>query len=159
MISIEVTVAEETPGLARVGAAFRLAPKITGAQWLGRGPHENYPDRNASADIGQWRASLDELHTAYIFPSDNGLRTEVARLEFDNAEARVTGDFHFSVSPYGQAALHKATHTYQLQPQPTAYVYLDGYHMGIGGDDSWSASVKPRFLLEEKSYRWGFELG
>jgi len=158
-ISIDVTVDDETPGLARVGAVFRLAPTITGAQWLGRGPHENYPDRKASADIGQWRASLEELHTPYIFPSDNGLRTDASTLEFDNAAATVTGDFSFSVSSYGQLALHKATHTHQLEAQPNSFVYLDGYHMGIGGDDSWSASVKPRFLLEERSYRWGFELG
>ena len=63
------------------------------------------------------------------------------------------------MSRYGQAALHKATHTYQLKPQAEAYVYIDGHHMGIGGDDSWSASVKPQFLLEDKVYRWGFELG
>ena len=158
-IAIDVTIEADTPGLARVGAVFRLKPPITAARWLGRGPHENYPDRQLSADLGNWQASLAELHTPYIFPSDNGLRTGVSTLAFENAEATVTGDFSFAVSRYGQAALHKATHTYQLKPQAEAYVYIDGHHMGIGGDDSWSASVKPQFLLEDKVYRWGFELG
>jgi len=157
-IAVEVNIEDATPAPARIGVVFRLAPKIAAAKWLGRGPHENYPDRHASADQGQWQATIEELHTPYIFPSDNGLRTAVSTLAFDSAAATVTGKFSFSVSPYGAQALHKATHTHQLVAQPEAYVYIDGYHMGIGGDDSWSASVKPPYLLEEKTYRWGFVL-
>jgi len=72
----------------------------------------------------------------------------------------VTGDFHFSVSRFSQAQLHASRHTHELDQIPGSglHVYLDGYHMGIGGDDSWSASVKPRYLLEAKEYQWEFWL-
>ena len=146
------------PGLPRIGATFRLAPSLQGVTWIGRGPHENYPDRLASADFGCWHAALDELHTPYIFPSDNGLRTDVTSLDLGEGKPLITGHFHFSISPYGQAQLTQAKHTYELQAQANVYVYLDGYHMGIGGDDSWSANVKPRYLLEEKHYRWQLRL-
>ena len=157
-VSVVVALEEATPPLPRIGAVFRLAEKCTRVCWEGRGPHENYPDRRASADFGRWQASLDELHTPYIFPSDNGLRTDVSLLEFPEAKLAVRGHLHFSVSPYGQAQLHAARHTHELQAQENVYVYLDGYHMGIGGDDSWSPTVKPEFLLEAKTYSWAFTL-
>ena len=140
--------------MPRIGATFRLDPTVKSVVWDGRGPHENYPDRCSSADFGRWQATLEDLHTPYIYPSDNGLRTDVSRLELGEGNARVLGHFHFSVSPYGQDQLKRASHTYQLKEERNAYVYLDGYHMGIGGDDSWSANVKPQYLLADRRYHW-----
>jgi len=155
---IDVELAENTPPPARIGAFFRAAEDIDNVSWLGRGPHENYPDRLASADFGRWGATLDELYTPYIFPSDNGLRCDVSALDLGSGKPQVQGQFHFAVSRYGQKQLHDARHTHELVAQQQPWVYLDGYHMGIGGDDSWSASVKPRFLLTAKRYQWVLRL-
>ncbi|MGL5774796.1 MAG: hypothetical protein ACRCYB_05575, partial [Aeromonas veronii] len=38
------------------------------------------------------------------------------------------------------------------------WVCLDGAHMGVGGDDSWSQSVRPEYQLLERRYRWGCTL-
>jgi beta-galactosidase len=38
------------------------------------------------------------------------------------------------------------------------YVRTDGYSMGIGGDDSWSPSVHPEFLLEASRYEYSYTL-
>lgn len=155
-VEIDVHIEESTPPLPRIGATLRLQEPPAQVIWEGRGPHENYPDRLTSADHGVWQASVAELHTDYIFPSDNGLRCDVRSLTL--GEAHITGAFHFSVSAYGQQQLHQATHTHELRAEDHLYIYLDGYHMGIGGDDSWSASVKPQYLLTEKHYHWGLQL-
>ena len=97
------------------------------------------------------------MHTPYIFPSDNGLRSDCRRLELNQFE--VNGDFHFSVSPYGQNQLRQARHSCELTDDNRLFVYLDGFHMGVGGDDSWTPSVKPAFRLTEKHYRWSVTLG
>ena len=157
-INIEVTIEEDMPPLPRIGATFQMAPTVDTVKWIGRGPHENYPDRKLSADFGHWQASITELYTPYIFPSDNGLRSNVSQLELGENNAVVSGEFYFSISEYGQHQLHKAKHTHELAAQPNVFVYLDGYHMGIGGDDSWSASVKPQYLLAEKNYHWQIQL-
>ncbi|WP_284070854.1 glycoside hydrolase family 2 TIM barrel-domain containing protein, partial [Serratia marcescens] len=34
-----------------------------GEEWLGLGPHENYPDRRLAAQHGRWRLPLADLHT------------------------------------------------------------------------------------------------
>ena len=52
----------------------------------------------------------------------------------------------------------QATHTHELVRSEGLYVYIDGFHMGVGGDDSWSPSVKAEYLLPDREYRWGFSL-
>ena len=96
------------------------------------------------------------MHTPYIFPTDNGLRCDCSRLELGDMNIR--GRFHFSVSQYGQEQLASATHTHELVRSEGLYVYIDGFHMGVGGDDSWSPSVKTRYRLLEREYQWAFVL-
>ncbi|WP_213843378.1 hypothetical protein, partial [Enterobacter hormaechei] len=33
---------------------------------------------------------------------------------------------------------------------------LDAFHMGVGGDDSWSPSVAPAFILQNRRLRYTF---
>ena len=155
-VDIAVQVSEAVPALPRVGAMLRLAATPARVRWQGRGPHENYPDRLRSADYGCWEAGPDALHTPYVFPSENGLRCHVS--ELDLGTLKVRGNFHFGLSPYGEAQLREARHQSDLEASAQPYLALDGHHMGVGGDDSWSPSVKPPYLLSARSYRWGFLL-
>ena len=155
-VSVQVFVAGGLPPLPRVGAQMALQDPPEEVSWFGRGPHENYPDRLASADLGRWREPLEALHTDYIFPSENGLRCDVSQAQI--GAATISGRFHFGVSRYGREQLTEATHYHQLRPQGGLHVSIDGYHMGVGGDDSWTPSTKPRYLLEQTFYQWGFSL-
>ena len=149
-LRVAVEVAEGVPPLPRVGLSFALEEQPEQVSWFGRGPHENYPDRRLSADMGRYTLSVKQLHTPYIFPSENGLRCDTRQL--DLGRLRVSGDFHFGVSPYSQASLAKARHQHELVPEDGLYVYLDGFHMGVGGDDSWSPSVYERYRLTQRQY-------
>ena len=155
-VSVTVNVDGDMPPLPRVGADFRAAEIVEEVTWFGRGPHENYPDRLASADFRTWQQSIKSMHTNYIFPSENGLRCDVSAMTLGNIH--VAGQFNFSITEYGQAQLAAARHTHDLAPEEGLYVYIDGYHMGVGGDDSWTPSVKPAFRLDASQYRWGFTL-
>lgn len=155
-LAIEVEVAAEMPSLPRIGALLWLADEVLAAgeevSWLGRGPHENYPDRLLAADLGCWQSSLDVLHTAYVFPTDNGLRCDTRQLRFGSIE--VEGLFHFSLSRFSQQQLAQARHQTDLVAAGGLHLCLDGFHMGIGGDDSWSQSVRPEYWLQPGSYYW-----
>ena len=159
-VGIQVQIESSLPPLPRIGASFTVASNalesLTSICWDGRGAHENYPDRLLSADFGRWCESIENMHTPYIFPTDNGLRCDCSRLEL--GELGIAGHFHFSVSQYGQEKLANATHTHELVPAEALYVYIDGFHMGVGGDDSWTPSVKARYRLLEREYQWGFVL-
>jgi beta-galactosidase len=159
-LTIDVYVDGDMPPMPRIGASFKIphdaSQTAQNVSWFGRGPHENYPDRLVSADMGAWQQPIESMHTNYIFPSDNGLRCDVRQVAL--GAIQIQGDFHFSVSPYGQTALARARHTHELIPDEALHVCVDGYHMGVGGDDSWTPSVKPPFRLEASHYRWAFKL-
>ena len=120
--------------------------------WFGRGPHENYPDRMLSAYIARHSSSVEAMHTSYIFPTESGLRCDVK--EANVGDLTIAGDFHLSVSRYSLANVTQAKHTHELIAEDRLYVRLDGFHMGVGGDDSWSPSVHQEFLLNKARYHY-----
>ncbi|MGY6029572.1 beta-galactosidase [Phytobacter sp. AG2a] len=142
------------PPLPRVGLHFQVSDQNTPVSWLGLGPHENYPDRRTSACFSRWTLPLDEMTTPYIFPTENGLRCHTAALDW--GRWHVTGDFHFSVQPYSTAQLMETDHWHRMQPENGVWITLDGLHMGIGGDDSWTPSVLQQWLLLET--QWQYQL-
>ena len=48
----------------------------------------------------------------------------------------------------------ETSHRHLLQPEAGVWLNIDGFHMGIGGDDSWSPSVAPEYLLSAGRYRY-----
>ncbi|MDV2875173.1 beta-galactosidase [Phytobacter diazotrophicus] len=142
------------PPLPRVGLNFQVPDQYQPVSWLGFGPHENYPDRRTSACFSRWALPLDEMTTPYIFPGENGLRCDNKALDWGHWH--VAGDFHFSVQPYSTAQLMETDHWHRMQPENGVWITLDGQHMGIGGDDSWTPSVLRQWLLLET--RWQYQL-
>ncbi|WP_378081067.1 beta-galactosidase [Aeromonas bestiarum] len=151
-LTIAVEVAAGMPSLPRIGALLWLVDEVAELSWLGLGPHENYPDRLLGADLGRWQLPLADLHTPYVFPTDNGLRCNTRQLQL--GEIAVEGQFHFSVSRYSQQQLALARHQTDLVAEGGLHLCLDGFHMGIGGDDSWSQSVRPEYWLQPGGYYW-----
>ena len=99
------------------------------------------------------------MQTPYIFPSDNGLRCDVRRAVIGSVcIERIEDDFDFAVSDFGVESLMRAQHTFECIEQSALHVHVDGYHMGVGGDDSWTPSVRPEYLLNAETYRWVFRL-
>lgn len=154
-LTVNVHVAQDMPALPRIGMEL-VIPDTDCICWFGRGPHENYPDRKASAMVSRYIASIEDMHTPYIFPTENGLRCDVRQLDIDNL--RIEGLFHFSVSRYSQDSLKNARHQHELEADDYLYLRIDGYHMGVGGDDSWSPSVHPEYLLDDSFYRYSLTL-
>ena len=56
--------------LPRVGLCLQLPRQFDRMLWLGRGPHECYPDRKSSAFMGVWYSTVAEQHVPYIYPSE-----------------------------------------------------------------------------------------
>ncbi|MFT7314988.1 MAG: beta-galactosidase, partial [Paraglaciecola sp.] len=152
-VDIAVLLSEQLPPLPRVGVSLSITKQDNLlVKWLGIGPFENYPDRKSAARFGEYSLPLNELHTPYIFPTDNGLRCDCNLLEI--GELRLAGEFSFAASEYSQSQLAAAKHTNELVKDDVIHVYIDHQHMGVGGDDSWSPSTHKEYLLEKKQYRY-----
>ena len=158
LLDVDVQVCESVPEIPRVGLEFAVPvfEQTSTVDWFGRGPFENYPDRKSAARLGQYSLSVDELHTPYIFPTENGLRCDTRWLQV--GDIKLVGDFQFAVSRYSQTMLAEARHTCDLEAGSLLYVRVDHQHMGVGGDDSWSPSVHSEFLLNQREYRYQLAL-
>lgn len=158
-VKVEVEADESLLPLPRVGAHLILRRLPETVSWLGRGPHENYPDRKQSADLGYWCLPREAMHTPYIFPSENGLRCDLRCAQVgDLVIEKLHGELAFSASEFDLDTLMQAQHTNELFSADALHIHIDGFHMGVGGDDSWSPSVKPPYLLNVREYCWGFKL-
>ncbi|MFA0084296.1 beta-galactosidase [Vibrio sp. 10N.261.51.F12] len=155
-IDVLVNAAQGLPSLPRVGMELALANTSESVSWYGRGPFENYPDRKLAAHIGRYHVSVDDMHTPYIFPTDCGLRSDVKESQIGALQVR--GDHQLSVSRYTTDNLKMAKHTNELVDSGCLFVRLDGFHMGVGGDDSWTPSVHDEFKLLARQYRYQFVL-
>ncbi|MEW7315207.1 beta-galactosidase [Buttiauxella gaviniae] len=151
-ISVDIEVAFGTPPPARIGLTCELSPTDSQVRWLGLGPHENYPDRKQSALFDSWQRPLTDMYTPYVFPTENGLRCDTQTLEYGDNLWR--GNFHFNISRFSQQQLRETSHRHLLTPEAGTWLNLDGFHMGVGGDDSWSPSVSPDYLLDKQHYHY-----
>ncbi len=187
-VSMLATASKTLPPLPRVGFRMRCPSDMQTVEWFGRGPHECYPDRKASATLGRYVSSIHSMHVPYIVPSENGGRADVSwlalqriahpepiknvpRRECDPESSRIiASDIHaevgpgllislpegetaqFSVQRHSLEDLEAAAHTHELEAATGAgdgsvHVHVDHLHMGVGGDDSWTPSVHPEFLI------------
>ena len=51
-----------------------------------------------------------------------------------------------------------ADHSWELKPGKKTWLILDGFHMGVGGDDGWSVSVHNEYQLRPNQYEWSCTL-
>ncbi len=158
-ISVDVSLAQGIPSPARIGLTCHLADQIVNVSYIGLGPFENYPDRQSSAQYDHWQMKLDDLYTPYIFPSENGSRGQVSQLEFGRQKisAYEEQNFSFNLSRFSQQQLAKVSHRNLLNAENGVWLSIDGYRMGVGGDDSWSPSVAPEYLLSDSHYHYAFQ--
>ncbi len=134
-ITVDVEVASDTPHPARIGLTCQLAQVAERVNWLGLGPQENYPDRLTAAPcFDRWDLPLSDMYTPYVFPSENGLRCGTRELNYGPHQWR--GDFQFNISRYSQQQLMETSHRHLLHAEEGTWLNIDGFHMGIGGDDS-----------------------
>ncbi|HLH57531.1 MAG TPA: glycoside hydrolase family 2 TIM barrel-domain containing protein, partial [Streptosporangiaceae bacterium] len=73
----ELTRRDKAPSLARLGLRWLLPEAWSEVTWFGAGPGEAYPDSHRAARIGRFRATVDQFHTPYVRPQENGNRAGV----------------------------------------------------------------------------------
>ena len=115
---------EGMPSLPRVGLKMALPPGFEQLAWFGRGPHENYPDRNTGAAVGLYKSTVTEQYVPYILPQENGAKTDVRWVSLTNPETSILFQVKaealmaFSALHFEASDLYGAAHTYELSPRP-----------------------------------------
>ena len=137
VIETRLTCRVELDLLPRAGLALVLPAGLEDVTWYGRGPHENYCDRNFGAAVGVYRSTVDDLFVPYIYPQENANRTDVRWVclaNGDGAGLLAVGDpvLQFSAHHYTLENLTVAAHTCDLRRVDDVHLYLDWRQAGLG---------------------------
>lgn len=153
------------PEIPRFGMAMVLPEGYKYLEYFGRGPHENYIDRNASSGVGLYKGTVDEQYVPYITNGENGNKTETRWLSLTNSEGwgiQIKGEFLFDFSAlhYSQDDLDRevrdGAHTIDLEKSEKIFLNVDWKQMGVGGDDSWRARTHAAYVLPSEPIEYSF---
>lgn len=156
---------DSLPLLPRVGVTLTLKRGYDTMEWFGRGPHENYIDRNASSFVGLYKGSVADQYFPYDRPQENGNKTDVRWMSLtDNngAGLKVLGAPYISSSAYlfptedlSEIDLKKhQRHISDIVEKDMVSWNIDWKQMGLGGDTSWGAYPHQPYLIP--AYRCEF---
>jgi len=147
-VANEFTVDRKLPELPRIGVAMVLSPELETLEWFGRGPGENYQDRNRSTHLAKYRSTVAHQYVPYIVPQEHGNKTDVRWMALTDRRGKgIRFDaeklIEASASHSTAADLFAATHTNELTPRPEVHLNLDCAQRGLGtgscGPDTLSA--------------------
>ena len=140
--------------LPRRGVRLELPQSVSDVTWLGLGPGECYSDSKQAGRFARHQCSLEQLHTPYPHPQENGNRAEtrwvVARLA-DKRGLLITSPkpFNFSAQRYSTDDLSVAAHRTDLIPRDRVFVNLDDRQLGLGSDSCGPGPLPPYELWPE----------
>ena len=72
--------------IPRIGMRMRLPSDMETLTYFGRGEHENYVDRKASAPVGLYRSTATRQYYPYVRPQENGHHTDTRYLVLSQGE-------------------------------------------------------------------------
>lgn len=170
--AIEVTQSMTTDKNAQVSNMFRfgmrteLNKQLANIQYYGRGPIENYVDRNNCTNIGKYVQTVDEQFYSYIRPQETGTKTDIRWWNQTNKGGN--GIQFVGKAPFSASALHytmeslddgleKDQRHSELVPQ-TDYVNfcIDKVQMGLGCVNSWGALPLEKYMVPYQDYDFTF---
>jgi len=158
---------EDLPELPRFGMRLRVPAGLGRVEWYGRGPHENYWDRRASAFVGHYKSTARDQFVPYVSPQENGYKTDVRWVAVRDEDGRGLAFFgldllSFSALRYTIEDLSQKSrgtmHPTDLVERDFIELNIDHKQTGVGGEDSWGARPYPQYTLFPQDYAYRFRI-
>jgi beta-galactosidase len=157
------------PELPRFGMRLQLSKQFEQLHYYGKGPFENYADRNTAAFINKYSSTVSNQYTPYIRPQENGYKTNTRWLQLTNNNG-ITVQVDAVDMPFCFSTLHNLTedfdagttkkqqHINNIVPRNTTIVHIDYNQRGVGGDNSWGAFPHEEYRLMQKKYEYSYTI-
>ena len=158
---------KDHPEPSRFGMKMQLPVNFTNVQYYGRGPWENYNDRNNSAFVGKYDCKVVDLGFTYTRPQENGYRTDVRFVSFtdDNGSGIVFEGYDQPIcfnarynadEDFDPGLTKKQQHSIDIDPQNILFVNIDLKQLGLSGDNSWGALPLAQYRMLDDSYTYSY---
>ncbi len=152
------------PNIPKIGLQTGIERSYDNISWYGKGPLENYIDRNWGFDAAIYSQNLFDFMEPYAVPQENGNRTDVRWMYLSNKNdgLLVVADSLLSMNawPYTEENIETAKHTNKLKDAGYITLNIDLVQMGVGGNDSWSDVAAPleKYQIKAGNYSYSFLL-
>jgi beta-galactosidase len=161
----------EVAPMFRYGMQLQMPKEYAQVEYYGRGPVENYIDRNSSEFIGVYQNSVADEYFPYIRPQEAGNHTDVRWFRVKDAAGR--GLEFYASAPMEMSALNYSVadlddgpvkdkvwgrHSGDLVPQPFTQVLIQQRQMGLGCVNSWGAWPRKEYLVPYQDYDFTFAI-
>lgn len=150
----------------RFGMQMPMPESFENIVYYGRGPVENYIDRNHSTDIGIYSQTVTEQFYPYIRPQENGTKTDIRWWKLFNEEGK--GLMFVAEKPFSASALHytmeslddgsekNQRHSNEVVPSNLTNLLIDKVQQGLACVDSWGAIPRPEYRIPYDDYEFTF---
>ena len=155
--------------LPRYGMQLQMPKQYDEVTYYGRGPVENYCDRNSSEFIGIYNNKVADEYYPYVRPQESGNHTDVRWFRVHDKQGR--GLEFYSNAPMEASALNFLTedlddgmskdkkidrHSGDLIERPLTQVHIQQRQMGLGCVNSWGAWPRQEYMLPYQDYDFTF---
>ena len=166
----------EAPILPRFGMTLAMPGEYSTFEFFGKGPFENYVDRNSAAMTGHYVQRVeDQYNYAYVRPQDSGMKTGLrwlrviddngTGLEVSSAVKFSATALPFSLNDMDIRRLGNAhAHSLELKAKShenertlgKTYLTFDLHHTGVGCVNSWGAWPRKEYQVLPAEYEFNF---
>jgi beta-galactosidase len=156
------------PDMPRFGMRWEMPVNFDNLKWFGRGPHENYIDRNRSAFVGIYTGKVTDQYFKYVRPQENGYKTDTRWFELRNENGiglRISGlplvsfsALHNPIEDFDMNDQKDFRHTKDIIKKNGVFICTDLKMMGVAGDDSWGARPYPQYSAPAGEFEFSFTI-
>ncbi len=172
-IDVDYTFASKNdslPEIPRIGMKMQLKKELDNLAYYGKGPWENYCDRNTASFVGLYQSKVADQYFPYCRPQENGHKTDTRWLQLTNhaglglkvvakEQALEFNALHYSTSDLDPGEEKLLRTPADIEEGDFIELHIDHKMMGVGGDTSWGAKPhKPYRFYTDKKYSYGFSI-
>ncbi|MBD5356905.1 MAG: DUF4981 domain-containing protein [Bacteroides sp.] len=156
----------EVSGMFRFGMQMQMPESFSSIEYYGRGPIENYVDRNHSTLLGIYNQNVDDQFYPYIRPQETGTKTDVRYwkqlnnagngLEFVAEAPFSASALNYSVESLDDGPWKKQSHSPEVTKVDYTNFLIDKMQIGLGCVNSWGAMPLKEYLMPYGDYSFTF---
>ncbi|MDL2297194.1 DUF4981 domain-containing protein [Bacteroidales bacterium OttesenSCG-928-B11] len=156
----------DIPNLFRFGMQMQMPKIYDKIDYYGRGPNENYQDRNSAAEIGHYRQTVAEQFYPYIRPQETGTKTDIrwwkqlnaggCGLQFIADAPFSASALHYSIESLDEGVRKIQRHSPEVESVDYTNFCIDKVQMGLGCIDTWGALPMKKYRLPYGDYEFSF---
>jgi hypothetical protein len=149
--------------LLRVGMSMKLSEGIDNIEYFGRGPVENYSDRNGGSHAGIFRAKTQDQYTPYLRPQFFGNRTDVRWYSVTDAQGNgllVNGTalLSASASNYDDLEFNSLPHMYLAPKLKTPILNIDMVQAPLGSAACGPGPLDKYLVKPTQAYEYTYRI-